>query len=557
MQKDKGEETISVEEPTWRVLNPRGVKPTIKISALCPRVSDLNDKVVYVIDSGIFGAYKFTEKIAGLLPGHVPPVKVVYRKLAGLFLTEDSEIWDEVERNADAFIYGPAGGTNGFMTGARWSVFLEKKGVPGVYVLSQGFEKAVQKSCDNQGMPLLRRVVAPTPAWSEESLGRAEGILQEIIVGLTAPLNEEEQRTGEIVPENLPRRVMEGTSEEIQDYFDTRKWTDGLPIVPPTEKRVALMLSATSHSADEVLTDAMPPDRWVVTVERVAVNGVMAGCKPEAMPVLLALVEAYLKGKFDTSMMSANSWSLMVVVNGPIAKELGMNSGIHAMGPGNRANATIGRALRLLITNLGGLTPGVNVMSCQGNPTNYSFAFAENEEASPWDPLHVTRGYKREESCLTLFDGGWAHGGCMTGRQVSGEPLYLGGILEVLVTFQHPQGAVILLSPLLAKRIAREKGFDKKAFQEYLWKNTLKTAREFRLDPHYTTFIEPGLRGEKNKHGASPWPSWYLTADDCEQVPVYGKSDFIYPVVVGGENHEDFQAWHMALPSTVSIDTWR
>jgi hypothetical protein len=557
MQNSRASDKALEQEPAFEVLHPRGLKPTIKVSALTPRVSDLNQKVLYVIDSGIFGAYKFTEKIASLLPKHFHEVNVVYRKLAGLFLTEDSEIWGEVKKNADTFIYGPAGGTNGFMTGARWSIFLEKKGIPGVYVLSQGFQKAVQKSCDNHGMPLLRRVVTPVPAWGEEALGQAEKILQEIIAGLTAPLSSEEQRTGEIVPENPPRIVMKGTSEEIQDFFEAQKWTDGLPIVSPTEKRVATMLSGTRHSPDEIVTDTMPPDKGLVTVEKVAVNAVMAGCKPESMPVILALVEAYVKGKFDTSMMSANSWSLMVVVNGPIAKELGMNSSIHAMGPGNRANATIGRALRLLITNLGGLTPGVNVMSCQGNPTNYSFAFAENEEASPWEPLHVTRGYKREESCLTIFDGGWAHGGCMTGRQVSGEPLYLGGILEVLVTFQHPQGAAILLSPLLAKRIAREKGFDKAAFQEYLWKNTLKTAREFRLDPHYTTFIEPGLRGEKNKHGSSPWPSWYLTADDCERVPVYGKSDFIYPVVVGGENHEDFQAWHMALPCTVSIDQWR
>jgi hypothetical protein len=443
------------------------------------------------------------------------------------------------------------------MTGARWSIFLEKNGIPGVYVLSKGFDKAVQTACENEGMPLLRRVITPFPAWGEESLSQAERILKEIIAGLTSPLTEEEKKTGEIVPERPPRIAMEGTSEDVQEYFVTHQWGDGLPIVSPTEKRVARMLSGTSHAPDEIVTDAMPPDKRVVTVEKVAINGVMAGCKPEYMPVLLALLEAYVKGKFDTSMMSANSWSLMVVANGPIAREIGMNSSINAMGPGNRANATIGRALRLLMTNLGGMTPGVNIMSCQGNPTNYSFALAENEEASPWEPLHVTRGFKREESCVTVFDGGWAHGGCMTGRQVSGEPLYLGGILEVIVTFQHPQGVVILLSPLLAKRIAREKGFDKKALQEYLWKNTLKTAREFRLDPHYTTFIEPGLRGEKNKHGPSPWPSWYLTADDCELVRVYGKSDFIYPIVVGGENHEDFQAWHMALPSTVSIDKWR
>jgi hypothetical protein len=543
------------ENSIYEALNPRGLKPTIKISPLCPRVADLNQKVIYVVDSGIFGAYKFTEKVAALLPTYFPTVKVVYKITQGLFLSTDSELWDEMKKNADTFVYGPAGGTNGFMNGARWSIFLEKMGIPGVYVLSEGYEKAVQTTCENEGMPLLRRVVTPMPAWSEEALGRTDRILKEIIDRLTTPLNDEEKRTGFIVPERPPRIATKGTLRDVQHYFADHKWSDGLPIIPPTEESVAEMLTGTGHSPDEIVADAVPPDKWVVPVEKVAINGVMAGCKPNDMPVLLALFEAFLKGQFYSSMLSVNSWSLMAVVNGPIVKKIGMNPGLHALGPGSPANATIGRALRLFMINLAGITPGGNVMACQGNPTNYSFAFAENEEASPWEPLHVTRGHKGEESCVTLFDGGWTHGGNMTGQ--SDGPLDLGGILEVIRIFQQPQGAVILLSPPLARRIAREKNFHKKDLQEYLWKNSLKTAREFRADPHYGAHIEPALRGKRSKHGESLWPSWYLTADDCELVPIYGKSDFIYPIIVGGENHEAFQAWNMGIPCTVSIDRWR
>ncbi len=541
--------------PVYEVLNPRGLKPTIKVSPLCPRVPDLNHKVVYVIDSGIFGSYIFTEKIAGLLPTFFPHVKVEYRKTDSLFLTSDSEVWSEMKKDANAFIFGPAGGTNGFMIGARWSIFLEKMGIPGVVVLSEGYEEAVQATCEKEGMPLLRRVVTPMPAWGEEALGQSKKILDEIIAALTRPLKEDEKRAGALVPEQPPRIAMKGTLEEVQDYFRDHRWTDGLPILPPTEESVANMLSGTRHAPEEVVVEAMPPDNWVVSVEKVAINGVMTGCKPETMPVLLAVLEAFVKGQYCSSMMSVNSWSLMAVVNGPIVGEIGMNSGVHAMGPGNRANATIGRALRLFLTNLGGLTPGGSIMACQGNPTNYSFAFAENEEGSPWEPLHVTRGFRRDESCVTLFDGGWTHGGNMTGK--SEGPLDLGGILEVIHIFQQPQGAVILLSPPLAKRIAHEKKFQKKDLQDYLWKNTLKTAREFRADPHYENHIEPGLRGKKSRHGASHWPSWYLTADDCERVPVFGKSDFIYPIVVGGDNHAAFQAWNFSLPCTISIDRWR
>jgi hypothetical protein len=555
MTERKGTELKRGDASFYEVLNPRGFKPMVKVSPLCPRVPDLNHKVVYVIDSGIFGSYIFTEKIGGLLPVFFPHIKVEYRKTDSLFLTTDSEVWGEMKKNADAFIFGPAGGTNGFMIGARWSVFLEKMGIPGLYVLSEGYEEAVQATCEKEGMPLLRRVVTPMPAWGDQALGRTETILRQMIDALTTPLREEEKKAGTLVPERPPRIAMAGSLEEIQDYFVAKQWSDGLPIVPPTEECVEKMLSGASHSAEEVVVDAMPPDNWVITAEKVAINGVMAGCRPQDMPVLLAMVEAFLKGQFCSSMMSVNSWSLMVVVNGPIVKEIGMNPGIHAMGPGNRANAAIGRALRLLLTNLAGLTPGGNIMACQGNPTNYTFAFAENEQASPWEPLHVTRGFNREESCVTLFDGGWTHGGNMTGK--SEGPLDLGGILEVIRIFQQPQGAVVLLSPPLARRIAQEKKFQKKDLQEYLWKNTLKTAREFRADPHYENHIEPGLRGKKGKHGASHWPSWYLGADDCEWVPVYGKSDFIYPIVVGGENHAAFQAWNMSLPCTVSVDRWR
>lgn len=164
------------------------------------------------------------------------------------------------------------------------------------------------------------------------------------------------------------------------------------------------------------MTEAMLPERWKATVEKVAINGVMAGCKPVDMPVLLAMVEAFSKGLLEGTVVSANSFSFMLVVNGPIAREIGMNSEVNALGPGNQANATIGRALRLFLTNLGGLTPGINLMACQGNPSNYSFAFAENEEASPWEPFHVSMGFKREESVVSIFSGGWSHGGNRTGQ---------------------------------------------------------------------------------------------------------------------------------------------
>ncbi|OGP62864.1 MAG: hypothetical protein A2170_07335 [Deltaproteobacteria bacterium RBG_13_53_10] len=379
--------------------------------------------------------------------------------------------------------------------------------------------------------------------------------MKEIVTRLTAPLTEEENRAG-LMAAKLPLRIaVKGNLAQVQEYFNAHSWTDGLPVIPPTQENVTNMLAGTTHPPDDIVTYAMPPLELAVTVEKVAMNGVMAGCKPADMPVLLAIAEAFSKGSFRSSMISANSFSFMVVVNGPIAKKIGMNSGVNALGPGNQANAAIGRALRLFLTNLGGLTPGITLMACQGNSSNYSFAFAENEEASPWEPLHVSMGYQREESVVTIFSGGWGHGGNMT--CLSEEPIDLRGMIEVIRSFQLPAGAAVLLSPPLASQIASEKGFSKQDLQAYLQKNTTKTAQAFRLDPYYGTYIKPVLEGKTYYGMNTVWPPSYLHADPNELVPVYGRSEFIYPIVVGGENYMAFQGWKMALPSTISIDEWR
>src|SRR5438270_9731040 len=203
-----------------------------------------------------------------------------------------------------------------------------------------------------------------------------------------------------------PRLVEPDTEENLQRLFLENNWTDGLPIVLPTERRVAEMLSATSRKPDEIVGRMQPTEfrgKWEYTVEKVAVNAVMAGAKPEYFPVILALAASEVSARGSTSSSSA----AMVVVNGPIRKEIGMNWGIGAMGPYNHANATIGRAYGLLSQNCqGGSEPGVTFMGSQGN--NYAYncvTFAENEERSPWQPFHVQKGFRPDESTVSLFSG--------------------------------------------------------------------------------------------------------------------------------------------------------
>ena len=193
--------------------------------------------------------------------------------------------------------------------------------------------------------------------------------------------------------------------DEIEACFE-RGWTDGLPVVPPTPARVLRMLEGTSRGAQEVVAD-VPPDYVECTVEKVAINAVMAGCKPDYLPVVLAAVEAACHDEFCIHGVLATTYfsGPVVIVNGPIAAEIGMNWGINALGQGNRANATIGRALQLVIRNVGGGRPGGVDRATLGNPGKYTFCFAENEIASPWEPLSVERGFSPETSTVTLFAG--------------------------------------------------------------------------------------------------------------------------------------------------------
>ena len=202
------------------------------------------------------------------------------------------------------------------------------------------------------------------------------------------------------------RRISLGSMEDEIEATFVRGWSDGLPVVPPTPERVLRMLSGTTRDPQEVVA-VVPPDLVDCTVEKVAVNAVMAGCRPEYLPVVLAAVEAACTEAFNIHGVLATTYFVgpVVIVNGPIAREIGMNSGVNALGQGNRANATIGRALQLIIRNVGGGRPGEIDRATLGNPGKYTFCFAEAEDTSPWQPLSVERGLSPGTSAVTLFAG--------------------------------------------------------------------------------------------------------------------------------------------------------
>src|SRR2546422_995255 len=200
------------------------------------------------------------------------------------------------------------------------------------------------------------------------------------------------------------------TMDEFEAWFD-KGVTDGLPVVPPTRERVEAMLAATGRAREQLLGE-MPPNYGRVTVEKAAVNAVMAGCRPEYLPVVLAAAECACDPAFNLHGVATSTHfsAPLIVVNGPVRARIGLNCSFGVFGPGYRANATIGRALRLLMINVGGARPGEISMSTLGHPGRYTYCIAENEDASPWPPYHAGRGFPVVASTVTLFAGEAPHG---------------------------------------------------------------------------------------------------------------------------------------------------
>ena len=216
-------------------------------------------------------------------------------------------------------------------------------------------------------------------------------------------------RYGDVRFDSRAIRVAE-EEDAVEACYD-RGWSDGLPVVPPTELRVLRMLRGTERSPAEVL-GAVPPALAACTIEKAAVNAVMAGCRPEYFPVVLAAIEAALDPAFALHGVLATTdfASPIVVVSGPVARRIGMNCGVNVLGQGHRANATIGRALQLVVRNVGGGRPGGVDRSTLGHPGKYTYCFAEDEADEDWEPLRVDRGFSRDVSTVTLFAGGGVNG---------------------------------------------------------------------------------------------------------------------------------------------------
>jgi hypothetical protein len=327
------------------------------------------------------------------------------------------------------------------------------------------------------------------------------------------------------MPEGIGLQTLDDLTDVMELLFESG-WTDGLPVVPPTPRNVQRMLAGTTRRADELI-GRIPPKGGRATVEKIAINAVMAGCKPAYLPVVITAVEALLDERCNTRgvQCSTHIATPLVIVNGPIVQELDINSSHNVFGQGWRANATIGRAVKLVLVNLGGAIPGVTDKATFGHPGKFTYCIGENEAANPWEPLHVERGFAPTDSTVTVFgaeaphniNNHWSatpHGLLRTIADVmatlGSNHLYLGGESFVVLGPEH--------ATVLAKA-----GWAKRDVRAFLYDQARKPLTQVK---------NGGMYGPDTRRNL--WPRWIDHDNEAERIPIARRAEDIAILVAGG-----------------------
>ena len=409
------------------------------------------------------------------------------------------------------------------------------------------------------GMPALRLAFTPTPVGGKTPKELAEYIrgkdpvtkkplMEEILGYLTRPLNDEERRTG-LIQREKKRFIGPDTAENIQKYFDDRFWSDQLPIIMPTEERVAAMLGATRHKPDEIVGSMRVTgerEAWQYTVETVAINAVMAGARPEMFPAILSVAASQTNARSS----STSSMAGMAVFNGPIVDELTLNSGTGALGLYNNAGALVGRSWGLLSSNAtGGSVPGHTYMGVQGNPmSSVPAVFAENVAGLPagWNPIHVQKGFQKNQSVVSTFDGCQSQNTMMVLQDEDWQWVlkrFIGGLGS-----PRRGGKLLLVDPAVTPPLLRF-GFDtKEKFIAWVKKNVTTPQLHYWLDQEVINYKLGPARA-----GREPYASWLKAPPDAE-IPFL---ENVEVVVVGGSGNIRWSVNECAYRRSVKVDDWR
>ena len=402
------------------------------------------------------------------------------------------------------------------------AVTIEERGKPTVSLVNTGFANDAESAGRGMAMPVLRIVPPPSPANQVSyRISKPESTARwtPSSPALTKPLTAEEKSPKAREHRKAQRIIFKGSLAEVNTFFYRRGWTDGLPIIPPTEEEVAEMLTGTDLPPDKLLGKLQLPQRQSYDREN------RYQCRDGRLPAdlsagidrgtinLLESEPGFLG--YTTFGFSTGSWAPFWIINGPIRNEINVNNGSGAFSPGNMANAAIGRAMGLIVKNIGGVRKGVEDMGVMGNPLKYTAVIAENEEESPWEPLHVELGYKKEDSTITVsfpqsYYQHWPYG--------SDAQSILTSIVDNMPRSMRYN---IVMTPPHAKNLARE-GYTKEKVKQYIAEHKLVPAARMKAQAStgVNTRTMEALAG--------------LPENDAELVPLIKDPRFIRIIVGGG-----------------------
>jgi hypothetical protein len=396
-----------------------------------------------------------------------------------------------------------------------------------VTICTEAFIGLAREESKNLGMPDLPLAIIKHPIGGE-SLAvihqRAEDAFPQVIRGLMGDAATRPASAASHAGPPANERFTFADEDEALETFHARRLTDGLPFVLPTAERVQAMIAGSGRRAGDLI--AVVPPRWAeATVENIAINAVMAGCRPQYMPVLIAALQAAADPAFGLYSVQATTHpcAVMMLISGPIVDELGLNCRHGAFGPGFRANASIGRAMRLVLMNVGGGIPGEGDQATQGSPAKFSYCVAENEAATPWEPFRVARGFGNSDSTVTVFSAEGPHN--VNDHVCTSAETTLTVVADTMATVGHNNAGSVIRGDVLvafgpehAHTIATG-GMSKADVQTFLFEHARNKV---------------GLLKLRAMYKAENWPDWVDQSDDEALCPIVGKPEDIHVVVTGG-----------------------
>lgn len=473
----------------YTVLSPWSEIDTSTMAGLSPRLDTLNDKVIGMFGDFMNSAIYMLQAVERELKKRFPKAKFSYLQ----YVTETTRIeedevflpaFEEWMAGVDCVLsfYGAVPSSSLFL--GYNSAYMEKHGKPTVMAVTPRTYPTALRGCKAMGVPGLRTIqyLSPTDIYGhadqQSVIASMDPIVAEVtdqlVDGLMRPLTEEEANPT-IPTQEYARSTYTGTASEISRLFYSRGWTNGVPIDMPTAEAVEEMLRGTDLPRDYVV-GKIPPKMGCASVERIAINAVMAGCLPTYLPILIAAVRASLDKKIylEGWTCSQSTWGPVITVSGSVLKDIGLNTGTNYLSPYYKANATIARAYAYIMMNIGGLRPGIEDLSELGHENRLGLCIGDSLEDNPWGPVHEDMGIEKDASAVTMF---WPQEHRVFAGTTTAE--FLSQICTVNPYGWDP-GCLVLLSPMCAKMFAEE-GWTKQRILEYIVEYDRRPASEVDL----------------------------------------------------------------------------